>query len=66
LSEFISKTNCKKTESIAVLSDLFLGKWGQNLLYKGKKTQIPQITQRHSFARVSQFSDINFDGFNLQ
>ncbi|VWX28959.1 conserved hypothetical protein [Moraxellaceae bacterium 17A] len=45
------------------MSDLFLGKWGQNLRYKGKKTQIPQ---RQSFARVSQFSDINFDGFNLQ
>jgi hypothetical protein len=41
-------------------------KWGQNLLYKGKKTQIPQITQCQSFAPVSQFSDINFDGFNLQ
>jgi len=66
LSEFISKTNCKKTESIAVLSDLFLAKWGQKPRYKGKKTQIPQITQCQSFARVSQFSDINFDGFNLQ
>ncbi|EEV22857.1 hypothetical protein ENHAE0001_0799 [Enhydrobacter aerosaccus SK60] len=48
------------------MSDLFLAKWGQKPRYKGKKTQIPQITQCQSFARVSQFSDINFDGFNLQ